>query len=604
MADDYLFPPIEQDADDFFALAEEQMQSYFPEWEANDANADTAMLDSDAQMAARLAEVASAMLSRLFVESGQRLDGLSFDAAEAATGMTTWTVEDSAGYTIPAGSTVGIDIGADELVTFQTVEDYDVPAGATALAGVAVTAVEAGEAANGLPAGDAVIVDAPSYVTAVTFTAATGGGKEEESVESYLRRLVAFRRLRAAKPIRAEDYPLFLTESILGASRATVLDGYYPADVPAESYVAASYDPASMVTWRKLAVTVTGVDVDGEPLSTDDAAAADALFNGGPGVPGIREANWVVTVADPHYTPVSVTATVVSYSGFDPTDVQANVVAALDSFLSPAFWGQPLSGEEVMWSNTPTLRASDLYAVLKQVDGVKAVTSLVFGQALVFDDYALDTITSGPWIFDTGAGTLSVSGNQLVPSDLTAKALYRPDLYRDVRTIRKITLAGPVTGGVWSAMLTRLDATNYLRARLDQASGQLQLRKVDAGADTPLGSATTYATPTSTSVWLDAQKVGNVLTGRVYTADPLVGSPAAAATVGPYTLAGGDATKFGAGVEGTAGIRMTPASTSERYDDFRVFGPQLATDLSLITTATEPIPLTRSGSHTITVVSS
>jgi hypothetical protein len=184
------------------------------------------------------------------------------------------------------------------------------------------------------------------------------------------------------------------------------------------------------------------------------------------------------------------------------------------------------------------------------------------------DDFSSNTISD--YTFDTGGGTLSVSGGELVPSSTALKELYhsaRGYSYADAEVTLKYTL-GASTAGIYDAVLRRLDASNFLMGRVTTSG--LEIYKRDGGAFTSIGGAATSigGFAASTTYWLRFRVEGNVLTVEHWTVEPTPGGTAAASKT--FTLSGADATKFGQGVTGGAGLRLTPGATTERYDDFEV----------------------------------
>jgi hypothetical protein len=92
-----------------------------------------------------------------------------------------------------------------------------------------------------------------------------------------------------------------------------------------------------------------------------------------------REAGFLARVRAPAYDDVSVTATAKAYPGWDPVDVQARAVAAVQTFLSPAQYGIPAPSfgdpiEGAPWYQDSIIRLTELIAVLEGVDGLWRVT--------------------------------------------------------------------------------------------------------------------------------------------------------------------------------------------------------------------------------------
>lgn len=206
--------------------------------------------------------------------------------------------------------------------------------------------------------------------------------------------------------------------------------------------------------------------------------------------------------------------------------------------------------------------------------GIKLVCS-PFGEGAeitdVTDDYATNTIAN--YTLDTGGGTISVTGGQLVPSSTAEKRLihtsstYAPT---DAWTTVKFTTGASVASGTAGAIAKRLDASNYLVAQVAAAgaSTRVQIVKVDAGAATTLAQTSTFTLSTATNYWIRIRVEGNTLTGEMFTSAPTLASTPAQTV--SHTLTAGDLTKYGSGIAGRNGIRLAPQATDWRADDLQI----------------------------------
>jgi hypothetical protein len=183
------------------------------------------------------------------------------------------------------------------------------------------------------------------------------------------------------------------------------------------------------------------------------------------------------------------------------------------------------------------------------------------------DPFDVDSIAD--YGFDAGAGTIAVAGGQLVPSSTVAKRLYhsaRGHRYADVEATLKFTTGATPSVGEHGVILKRLDANNEIW--VDWTGGVVRIAKLDGGAGAGLDSAATAALVAATPYWVRGRIEGNVVTAEFFTSPPTPMSAPAATKA--FTLAGADATKFGAGVLGQAGIRLNAAPTDTRYDDLQI----------------------------------
>jgi hypothetical protein len=187
------------------------------------------------------------------------------------------------------------------------------------------------------------------------------------------------------------------------------------------------------------------------------------------------------------------------------------------------------------------------------------------------DGFAIDSIAD--YTFGTGSGTLAVSGGRLVPSSTSEKELYhsaRSYQYEDVQVTLKLVRGTVDANTDVGVTFKRLDASNYLLVSISQNGTGLRIRKKDGGSFTTLASDSTV-TLVATTLWVRARIVGNVITAEFWDTEPFVYNTSGPTDTATYTLTGADATKFGAGVSGYAGIRTGTSHASDwAYDDFAV----------------------------------
>jgi hypothetical protein len=192
----------------------------------------------------------------------------------------------------------------------------------------------------------------------------------------------------------------------------------------------------------------------------------------------------------------------------------------------------------------------------------------------VYDDFSQNTISD--YSIDSGAGTLSISGGEMVPTSTAAKRLRftgRPTSYLNGVVTRKIVTGTSIAGGVWRIGL-RMDpggADTGLFAQFSDADPGLRVIKIVSGTATSLASTSPVFNPAvSTAYWLRLIVSGDALTAELWGSDPLPGvAPSSLlAVAGPYTLTEAEQATFAS--PGHAGWRDSPAHVSERYDDFTV----------------------------------
>jgi hypothetical protein len=227
--DVYVDVGIETDPQDLLNDAYSYLEDQIAGWTPAQGNLDVWILMACSALAAESRDVASTIPASIFRWYGANLVGLPPIDATAATAMTTWTMVDNNGYTIPAGTQVSIDVPGSDPIAFITTADNTVPPGTTVLTNVQIEAVFPGAAASGIgtPGGVVTLLDALTFVQGVTQVAVTAGGNDAELDSDYLNRLTAELQLLAPRPILASDYAIFARNTV-GVYRAAAIDGYNP----------------------------------------------------------------------------------------------------------------------------------------------------------------------------------------------------------------------------------------------------------------------------------------------------------------------------------------------------------------------------------------
>jgi hypothetical protein len=355
---EYIEPPITTEPDDLAEEAFAYLEDAIPGWLPAPGNLETWLVEANAQLAGELMDVASAVPTSIFRYYGATVLGLPPNEAQSATGTTTWTARDAAGYTIEAGTLVGIAAAGDELLPFEVQSGTVIAPGATTATGVIVVAVDPGTDANGLTAAPEVI-DPLDWVASVVLTgvpAATAGGVDEESDADYLDRLHELLGLLAPRPILPNDFAV-LARSVAGVGRATAIDLYNPGP------------PVATNVPRCVTVVVAGDN--GLAVGAGVKASVDALLQ------SLREVNFLVFVIDPTYTAIAVTFTFTTYPAYTPATVEAAAEAAVADYLSPANFGRPPYGDDPgVWIADTKVRYLEVAEVINRVEGVWYVASL------------------------------------------------------------------------------------------------------------------------------------------------------------------------------------------------------------------------------------
>ena len=336
------------------------------------------MLEAAARMAAEDMYAASAMPTAAVRKLGQSLYKIDPGLGAPATGSTTWTLSDTLGFTITAGTAI---VSGD--LAFTVDADVVVPAGSssTAAGAVSVTASDSGSDYNGV-SGPADPVNALARVSSVAFVGSTANGVDTESDDEYLARLGDELALQAPRPILPRDFEVFAARNP-EVDRVVALDGFVGTS------------GTSYTLNNERAIGICAIKVNGQPISTAAKTAIAADLD------ARREINFVINMLDPTYTTITVNVTVKAKAGVLPATAQADVLTALNTYLNPGNWGKFGDANRPTWVNQTVVRFYELIEVVNQPDSVDYVVSL--------------SVNGGTAdITMTGAAPLPTSGSHVV----------------------------------------------------------------------------------------------------------------------------------------------------------------------------------------------
>lgn len=227
---DYIDIPFETDPDDIAAESYDFLQAQIAGWSPAEGNLETVIIDSQARITAETRNRAAQVPRSIFREFGD-LVGVPAVEATKATFPSTWTMIDNSGYTIEAGTLVGLRTAGDELVTYEVLIDVVVPPGniATTAGQVVCIATSAGSESSNLGAPTAPVeLQTPlDHVASIVMTAASSGGIDAETDEEYLNHLADRMSLIGTALVLPRDFAA-AARGIAGVERALALDGYNP----------------------------------------------------------------------------------------------------------------------------------------------------------------------------------------------------------------------------------------------------------------------------------------------------------------------------------------------------------------------------------------
>jgi hypothetical protein len=201
--------------------------------------------------------------------------------------------------------------------------------------------------------------------------------------------------LLSPEPILAPDFGV-MARTVAGVYRACAVDELKPGP---------PYDVAAEATGQEKCVTVAVTDTAGaDPGGTIRGNVQTFLR-------GLREQNFLAFAVAATYAEIDVVANITAWPGWDTTDVQTRVNAALTTALSPSQWGTDSTGNPTHWLNSSVLRLTDLAKTIMNVQGVRNITSLTFGLhggALAGTNLDMSPTSAVPVLPTPGTFTLTV----------------------------------------------------------------------------------------------------------------------------------------------------------------------------------------------------
>lgn len=379
----YVTVPLQLNAE---ALVEEvfaQMEAEYPGWTPAPGNFETRLIRSLVYVLIQpLAQLASDVADEIFNRYGEEIAKVLPKEAVPASAKVKITVQDTAGYPIPEGTQIDLYRTGGEGFGFRTTEAVEVPPGQTSISEVTIEAIDAGTEQNSLE-GDAELVDALAYITAVELEGSSGGGEDAEEPSEYLARLAETMQTFADRPIIGRDVAI-LARKISGVHRVAVRDNYNSNT---------NEDEQEKTTSMGL------MAADGSTVTATAKEEVEALLE------SKREVNYVFIVEDPDYNPIDVKATVVPEEGWSQADAVANTKAMLEDLLNPARFSRGPQGDSTVWVFEEKLRYQDVVTAINNTEGV--------------DHYALLEIRKEGGVYGTGDVTLSGNFPTTEPNTLT-----------------------------------------------------------------------------------------------------------------------------------------------------------------------------------------
>jgi hypothetical protein len=298
---------------------------------------------------------------------GRKIVGIDRIDGAPAQMQSTWTVRDTAGYTIPAGQVVAIyPVTGTDLAVFRPATDIIVDPGQTTATDVTLVADEIGTNRNGLPAGPLRLGVNDARIFSVVSTSTSIGGVDPETDRVWLNRLADEFQMPLRNPVLAEGFAT-AARRIPEVHRARVLG---------------RFNGATSTPNTPGHVTVVAVNADGQPISP---AAVDVLAEELGGTDN-HIAGFTLHLPEPSYNDVTVDFTGIAADGFLPADVREAGIAVLNDRLAT---GRFAGGGTLAprWDPIDTIAINDLIGALYSIPGMlRVLTVTINGDA---DDFTM-----------------------------------------------------------------------------------------------------------------------------------------------------------------------------------------------------------------------
>jgi hypothetical protein len=348
------------------AISYATLQAKFPSWNPLEGNTEVALLEQIAVVVAELV-VAINRLPGATVATVLRLMNIIPGSGTPSTATMTMTFIDGAGYTVPNGSTFSLTLPSG-VALFNTVGNaVAAPATSPAVSTVTIpiTCTVNASAPNGVVGGTALTSVQTSYsLNTSVLATTTAGGTDPESNSSWLSRGAAVLQSLSATIVTSDQFTTsavqYLPQGSPYGSRAMTTDNWNSAtSSSAPGYVTVSVMGSGGVTI---------------PSGTKTALQADLSANA---VAGLS-----ISVVDATINTVNITYSAVADSGYTTSQVEANVVSALQgdpnqggAGLIPDLWS---SGTNP-WNSI--IRYNSIISVIAQAQGVAYVSALTVAGA-------------------------------------------------------------------------------------------------------------------------------------------------------------------------------------------------------------------------------
>jgi hypothetical protein len=189
---------------------------------------------------------------------------------------------------------------------------------------------------------------------------------------------------------------------------------------------------------------------------------------------------------------------------------------------------------------------------------------------LIVDDFSQDRLATDYAIHAGGA--MQVSNGVLRAGASTPDKVITHNASAglvDTEVTLQVNFKANASSGTTGAIVKFLGPGDYLRLATTYSTSAIKVSKWENGGRTDLlNVGNLFTLQPNTTYWVRARIQGNAITVALWGTDPeLGGNPIVSRN---YTLTGTNATKFGAGVSGRAGIYLDPFDTVREFDNLRI----------------------------------
>lgn len=285
---DYLFEPLDTDAEAIYQGFVEFVQQTFPEWEPSEAQLDVIIARYYAMQASFVADMASRVERAIYRYFGSSLAGIPPNIGTPARALIHFNIDDPATppltHTILYGTELALSDKDGDIQIFATTDDLVIAAGQT-YGEVSAESVEIGAINNNIT-GTVDLVEMLDWVSSAEVVGFSSGGSDPEDDETYLNRLTTNLALMAPRPILYQDFAVF-AQNIPGVWRAAAIDNFRPGNLEVQT-LHSNYTTGTWPLTFKGQVT-SALPANATAAQVRDAMAAlanfdlsDGTFTGGP----------------------------------------------------------------------------------------------------------------------------------------------------------------------------------------------------------------------------------------------------------------------------------------------------------------------------------